>query len=107
VGKNSGSRPTRLTIEIYRDVDFRFAYLGSDLGIAQSLYFDEAVEGSFDPPAHRASVVGAKRNRRSVEPRSIVMLEHAGDQDRSCVIVEFCGEVRNPDPVMAVAFAAP
>ena len=34
VGKNSGSRPTRLTIEIYRDVDFRFAYLGSDLGIA-------------------------------------------------------------------------
>jgi hypothetical protein len=107
VGKNTGSRPTRLTVKIYRDVDFHFTHHGSDLGITQSLRIDEALEGGLDPPAHRATVIGAQRNRRSVETRSIVMLEHAGNQDRSRMIVEFCGEIRNPDPVMPIAFTAP
>ena len=107
MGKNTGSRPTRLTIEIYRDVDFHFAHHGSDLGITQSLRIDEALERGLDPPAHRANAIGAQRNRGSVETRSIVVLEHAGNQNRSRVIVEFCGEISNPDPVMPIAFTVP
>src|SRR5207253_4364214 len=107
VGKNSRTRATRLTVEINRDVDFHFAHHGSDLSITQSLRIDEAVERARDPLAHGACVAGAQRNRRTVETRSIMMLEHAGNQDRSRVIVEFCGEISNPDPVMAIDFAAP
>ena len=79
VGKNSRTRPARLTVEIDRDVDFHFAHHGSDLGVIQSLHVDEAVECGIDPLAHLAFVVGAQRNRRRIETRSIVMLEHAGD----------------------------
>src|SRR5271167_3057832 len=79
VGKNSGTRPARLTVEINYDVDFHFTHHGRDLGITQSLHVDEAVERSLDPPAHCASVVGAQRNRSRVETRSIVMLEHTSD----------------------------
>ena len=107
MGKNSRSRPTQLTIEVNRDVDFHFADHRSDLGISQSPHIDETLERGLDPAPHRASIVGAQRNRGGLETRSVVMLEHAGNQDRSRVIVEFCGEISNPDPVMAIIFAKP
>ncbi len=78
-----------------------------DLGVADSPHVDEMIKAGLKPRAHRALVVGAKRDRGGFEARPVMGLEHTGHQERGGVRAKIRREIGHAYLVVPVDVSAP
>src|SRR5580704_5700590 len=106
-GEDAGPRIRGIAAAVDSDVDLQFAQERSNLAIALRSHVVELIEGTTEPGADFALVIGAERNTQNLEPRSIMNLDKLCGEIRRRMLVKAARNIRNSDFLVTPSRAIP